>query len=138
MSRRGWAVILLLGIGVYLFVAVEATAADAERRRALEIGLRPGVILDATTAQLARGYMPPETLAHYEKNEFRNEIIDWPLGRGSLGREFAAQTERNARTLDVNEAGTVIDKATAKQPPYVYAIPFPGIDPSDPRARANR
>lgn len=96
--------------------------------------LRPGMVLDQTTATVAKDYLPQEIRAHYEKGEYRNEIIDWPRGRTTHGSAFAAQTERTAQTLTVDDLGTIVDRETGQQPPCIYGTPFPEIDPDDPRA----
>jgi len=113
-----------------------ALADDAKmaKKRAAEVGLQPGMTLDQSTASLAKGLMPAEILRHYESGEFKNKIADWPLGKGSMGPDFEAQTKRNAETLMVDDKGTIVDKASGKQPPYIYGTPFPKIDHSDPKA----
>jgi len=108
--------------------------ADMAKKRAAEIGLAPGMTLDSSTASLAKGLLPPEVLQHYEKNEYKNEILDWPASMGTLGPDFDAQTKKNAETLALDDKGSIIDKGTGKQPPYIYGTPFPKIDPSDPQA----
>ena len=130
MRRTVW--ILALS-GLFLAVPVLAQPGSSEKQQesAAEPVLRPGMVLDQTTASLAADYLPPEILAHYQRGEYRNEIVDWPLGKNKVAPIFAQQTKRNAGTLAVNEVGTIIEKATGKQPPYIYGTPFPNIDPSD-------
>ncbi len=119
-----------------LAVVAAAQVAGTESDRTLPAagGLRPGLVLDQTTAAVAKDYLPPEIFAHYEKGEYRNEITDWQPGRTTHGPAFAAQTERNAQTLTVDDLGTIIDKTTGQQPPYIYGTPFPKIDADDPSA----
>ena len=40
--------------------------------------ITPGMTLDSSTARAAKGLLPPEILAHYEKNEYVNQVVDWP------------------------------------------------------------
>ncbi len=129
--------IAVMALGAMCLGATDSAPAgdgEMERKRAAEIGLQPGMVLDRTTAALATNYLPPEILKHYESGEYRNEIVEWPPGKISLGPAFAAQTERNAETLTVDDLGTIVDKPTGKQPPYIYGTPFPKIDRSDPNA----
>src|SRR5882757_5830188 len=42
--------------------------------------------------------------------------------------------KKNETTLALDEKGSIIDKGTGKQPPYIYGTPFPKIDPSDQHA----
>jgi hypothetical protein len=108
---------------------------EMAKKRAAEVGLQPGMMLDQSTAALAKGLMPPEILAHYEKGEYANKIaVNYPANGGTLGPDFAAETARNAEKLTVDANGTIIDKTTGKQPPYVYGTPFPNVDAKDPQA----
>jgi len=121
---------------VFLALTIVAAPASGAGPRAGAAGkaLAPGTVLDETTAPLAAGLLPPELLAHYRKGEYRNKIADWPVGRGTMGPEFEAQTRRNAEVLTVDAEGTIVDKKTGRQPPFVYGVPFPKIDPADPTA----
>ena len=134
LKRSAFSVVV--GLTLVLASAAAALADDAEmaKKRAAEVGLQPGMMLDQSNAALAKGLMPPEILKHYEKGEYKNQIVDWPLGKGTHGPDFDAQTKKNAETLTLDEKGTIVDKATGKQPPYIYGTPFPTIDPKDPRA----
>lgn len=97
-------------------------------------GLRVGDYLDQTNAHLAKDLLPPEILKHYEKGEYRNRIVSYPVGTAKWEKSFLEATEKNATTLDVDERGTIVDKVTRKQPDFYYGIPFPHIDPNDPKA----
>jgi hypothetical protein len=79
--------------------------------------------------------LPPEILKHYQDGGYRNEIASWPEGIIYREKSFEESTRANAGRYDVDpDTGTIIDKATGKQPDYIYGIPFPNIDPADPRA----
>src|SRR2546430_12938184 len=72
------AVHVVLGLALLLSSGAPAFAEDAEmaKKRAAEVGLQPGMTLDQSTAALAKGLMPPEILKHYEKGEYKNQIVD--------------------------------------------------------------
>ena len=132
MRRFALAVVLSLpfvGAGVAL-----ADDAEMAKKRASEVGLQPGIVLDSSNAGLAKGLLPPEILKHYEKGEYKNEIVAWPAGVGTHGPDFDAQTKRNAESLTLDEKGTIVDKASGKQPPFIYGTPFPNVDSKDPSA----
>lgn len=97
-------------------------------------GLRVGDVLGPDNWQRARGLLPPEILEHYRKGEYRNRIVEYPLGQSHWEPSFLEATARNAKTLDVDERGTIVERTTGRQPPYYYGIPFPEIDPNDPKA----
>lgn len=97
-------------------------------------GLKVGDVLDQSNWQTAKDLLPPDILRHYEKGEYVNRIIDYPTGNLHWEKAFAEATAKNVNTLDVNDAGTIIDKKTGKQPEYYYGLPFPEVDPKDPKA----
>ena len=124
-----------------LIVAVVAAATVAsaqtnemEQKRQAEIGIQPGASLSAANAQLATGLLPPEILEFYKKDEWKNPVVDWPLGKMIHEKEFDEGTKANADKLDVDANGGIIDKTTKKQPPTIIGFPFPKIDPKDPNA----
>jgi hypothetical protein len=47
-----------------------------------------------------------------------------------------AASELNRGRFDINEEGTVVDKATGTRPAIITGQPFPDIDPNDPKAGA--
>src|SRR5882724_10207775 len=128
---------LLLFVSVFSGMSAAFAEDDAAmaKKKAAEIGLQPGMTLDQSTAALAKGLLPPELLAHYEKGEFVNKIAsNYPANGGTHGPDFDAQSKKNATTLDVDDNGTIIDKGNKKQPDYIYGTPFPTIDAKDPHA----
>jgi len=98
--------------------------------------LGPGDVLGPDTVAQAKDLLPPEILKHYEKGEYRNALVDYPLDNNHWERSFLEASEQNTRTLDVGDSGTIVEKGTGKQPAYVYGIPFPEIDAKDPKAAA--
>jgi hypothetical protein len=96
--------------------------------------LKPGDILNETNWQKAEGLLPPEILKHYQNGDYANMVADWPIGLYMWPPDFKAASEKNAGQLDVNDNGTIIEKGSNKQPPYIMGFPFPVIDPADPKA----
>src|SRR5206468_11345478 len=76
----------------------------------------------------------PEILRHYKNGEYVSKIVDWPQGTYVWDPQFKAATEANGDRYKINAAGTVVDKTTGQQPPFIYGLPFPHIDPKDPDA----
>jgi len=113
-----------------------APAPDQEMlaKRARETGLKAGDVLNKDNWELAKDLLPPEILRHYKDGEYVNKIIDWPAGTYKFDPQFKAATEANRGKYAVNPEGTVVDKATGKQPPLIYGLPFPDIDLKDPEA----
>jgi len=67
---------LVLSVIICVVICAVARATDDEmaKKRAAEVGLQPGMMLDQSTAVLAKGLLPPEILKHYESGEFANRI----------------------------------------------------------------
>jgi hypothetical protein len=105
------------------------TAASADE-------LKPGETLDKTNWEKAKGLLPEEILKHYRENEYVNKIVDWPADKFNFPPDFKAGTQANQGRFTTSPKGTILDKATGKQPPYVLGHPFPTIDPAAPDAAA--
>ena len=112
---------------VWMLLGVLALPAAAE-------GPKPGETLDKSNWQSAEGLLPPEILKHYRDGGYVNKIVDWPEDRYDMAPDFKAGSAANEGKLTTNPNGTIIDKATGQQPPYLIGHPFPTIDPSDPAA----
>src|SRR5262249_25821804 len=94
--------------------------------------LAPGTVLDASTASAADGLLPPDVVGRYKAGEFKNTMGAWPKA-APWEDAFAAASRQNAERYDVNDRGTIVDKATGKPAAGIYGIPF-AIDPQDPKA----
>src|SRR5581483_4297700 len=70
----------------------------------------------------------------YQKGEFLNEVAEPKAGVKLVDPGFLAAGADNKGKYTVNDAGTIIDPKTGKQPTYIYGPPFPDIDTSDPQA----
>jgi len=123
---------LVAAVAVVLCVGARPPAAAAAEEVAP--GLKVGDMLDQSNAQLAKDLLPPEILKHYEKGEYRNRIVAYPVGNAHWEKSFLDETEKNAGQLDVDARGTIVEKGSGKQPPYIYGIPFPVVDAKDPKA----
>jgi len=130
MTIRGIARgVIVLAAGLLLMVPAGRARAQEE----VAPGLKVGDTLDPSNAAAAKDLLPPEILKHYEKGDYRNKLVSYPLGV-HWEKSFRESTEKNAGQLDVDARGTIVEKGSNKQPPYVYGIPFPIIDANDPKA----
>jgi hypothetical protein len=117
-------------------VGLALLAGPARGADEVAAGLHVGDTLGQDNAERAKDLLPPEILKHYQGGEYRNKIVDYPIANNHWEKSFLDATEKNASTLDVNDAGSIVDAKTGKQPDYLYGIPFPSIDAKDPKAGA--
>jgi len=89
-----------------------------------------GEVLDETNWGKAEGLLPPEILRHYKNGEYANRVVPWD-GLMQWDPEWQEAVRSNERKLTVDEAGTIIDETTGKQPPHILGYPFPVIDPEE-------
>ncbi len=115
-------------IGALIFAASMVTSGVAGEE------LKPGMILNQQTWQLADGKLPPEILKHYKEGDYINPIVAWPKDFFVWPEDFFEATKANEGKYDIGAEGQVIEKATGKQPAYVLGFPFPTIDENDPNA----
>ena len=138
MTRMTVRMALVVGLATCVARAAwaQAPAADKEMlaKQGREAGLKAGDVLGKDNADLAKDLLPPEILRHYKNGQYTNKIIEWPLGIYKWDPGFKTASEANASKFTISPEGTVLDKATGKQPPFIYGLPFDKIDPKDPDA----
>ncbi len=93
---------------------------------------KTGEMIDQSNWQKADGLLPPEILRHYKEGEYANKFVDWPDSQYTWPTDLKAGSESNAGKFTTSPTGTILDKSTGTQPPYIIGHPFPNIDPSDP------
>ncbi|MBI4518353.1 MAG: DUF1329 domain-containing protein [Deltaproteobacteria bacterium] len=123
-------------IALFLVMSLAQAGAGGAQATPEEVapGLKLGDMLDQSNYQLAKELLPPELLKHYQTGEYRNRIVAYPTGNLHWEKAWEEASKQNVTQLDVDGRGTIIDKSTGKQPGYYYGIPFPNIDPNDPKA----
>ena len=114
-----------LAVATSITVLVLASAAGAE--------LKPGDVLEQSNADQASGLLPPEFFDAYKRGDFRHSIGTWSPDDLEKDPLFVEALEKNKGRYDLNEEGTIIDRATGGPAGYIFAWPFPEIDPADPK-----
>ena len=117
---------VLEAVAAALLIAIAAQAQE----------LKPGMTLGPDTAALAKDLLPADILAHYEKGEYVNPIVEWPEDVYTWPDDFLAASKTNAGKYDISANGDVIEKATGQSPAQIFGFPFPTVDPTDPNAGA--
>jgi hypothetical protein len=127
-------VMRLLTVTALLVVMRGFAVAGTDSAEEVAPGLKVGDVLDQSNWQLAKDLLPPEILKHYETGRYRNRVVAYPTGNARWEQSFLDATEQNAGQLDVDAVGSIVFKGSGKQPEYYYGLPFPNIDPEDPKA----
>ncbi|HSP96799.1 MAG TPA: outer membrane lipoprotein-sorting protein, partial [Candidatus Dormibacteraeota bacterium] len=78
--------------------------------------------------------LPDEFLDCYRRGDFHHRIGDFSIDRIGDDPVFRAAVDANRGRYALSPEGSIIDARTGQPPDYVYAWPFPDIDPSDPQA----
>ena len=129
MRRSAWWDVAFAAVAVALGCAV-ARGAEPPRTPTPATD----VVLGPDTWQQAVGLLPDEFLAAYRRGDYRHRIARYNLDLFGDDPVFRAAIEANEGRYDLDADGTIVDKTTGKPPDYVYAWPFPKIDPADPKA----
>ena len=80
-----------------------------------------GTMLTKDNWQIAQGMLPDEILEFYKKGEYANPILKLDaVNRSVVDPNMVAAAEKNRGRFDVDDAGTVIEKATGKRPPVKW------------------
>jgi hypothetical protein len=93
---------------------------------------KTGDMIDKDSWQKADGLLPPEILRHYKAGEYANKFVAWQTI--VLPPDFKASSDANEGKFTTSPEGTILDKTTGTQPPYIMGFPFPTIDEKDPAA----
>jgi len=110
------------------------TIAQQEAANLEKQGLRDGMMLDQSNAQLAEKLLPAELLSFYKKGEFMNPIMRYPTERRSDGDEWNKASAENEKFIELDANDNIVDKRTGKDPGNLQGYPFPKIDAKDPKA----
>jgi hypothetical protein len=124
MTRASRLLPLVLAAAILAGVTGNAVAAD----------FKTGEMVDKGSWQKAEGLLPPEILRHYKEGEYANKFVDWPVASTIVPPDFKAASDANEGKFTTSPEGTILDKATGKQPTYIMGYPFPTIDEKDPAA----
>lgn len=112
-------------------VVALAAAAGADLAPA---ALPPGAVLGPDNWEAARGLLPEEFLQAYRRGDFRHRVVAADVDRLADDPVFRAQLEANRGRYALDADGSIREAHSGAAPDYVYAWPFPDIDPADPQA----
>ena len=98
------------------------------------VDVKPGVVLDQSTADDAKNLLPPEIYNHYKKGEYTNRVVDFPDSKFQWDDGYQGASEWNREHVTLGASKQPVDKATGKRPEYLTGRPFPDIREDDPDA----
>lgn len=114
-------------VAALVVIALACTAAHAADAPTSDV-------VGPDTWEQARGLMPDEFLASYQRGDYRHRIGSYNLDPLADDPVFREVIESNKGRYELTDNGTIIEKATGRPPDYIYGWPFPAIDPADPKA----
>jgi len=127
MNVRPHARLTLLALAAGQIIAVVCNAAV----------LPNGVVLGPSNWERAKGLLPEEVLAHYQRGDYLNRILDLAaLPKAALlsPPDLLEISHSNHGRYALTPAGSIIDADTGAQPAYITGLPFDAVDPADPQA----
>jgi hypothetical protein len=121
---------LLVGMLAALAAALAAGSAAAEPIDEVPTGTKLG----KDNWEVAKGHLPDEILEFYKRGEYSNPIVQKPGNDWLVDPSFVAASQLNGGKYDIDDNGTVVDKATGQRPAVIAGLPFPDLQASDPKA----
>jgi len=94
----------------------------------------PGDVIDRTNWQKAEGLLPEPVLGWVKRgDELRVEELSFKPSE-YLPPAVAQSMTANVGRYDIDEDGVLVDVKTGSLPDFVEGLPFPQVDPKDPKA----
>jgi hypothetical protein len=93
--------------------------------------------LDANNWQEGKDLLPEPVLKHLQKGDYWFKVVpvDPAKFHHNYSKAFWDATESNAGKYDLDEKACGLkDKATGKIPDFVFGLPFPKVEKTDPKA----
>jgi hypothetical protein len=121
--------ISIFGIGCSLILSV------LTMEPAVRADVSPGDVIDKTNWQKAEGLLPEPVLNWIKKGDFVINIGELNYSEKEYF-EFSVKESLTANMglYEVNEKDIIIDAKTGKTPTFISGLPFPEVDPEDPKA----
>jgi len=124
---RGRAALMITFFGVISLITLQQPAASAE--------LAVGTVIDKTNAEQAEGLIPDPVLNWIKKGDGSMTVGEVPYELSDyLPPAAKAHLESNKGKYGVDADNLMVDLKTGKLPDFIDGMPFPEIDPEDPKA----
>lgn len=94
-----------------------------------------GTVIDRTNWAQVEGALPESVLNWLKTGDWVIEAKDLRFDPAEYFEGFAVKAfEKNKGRYDLDEGNGIIDVETGKPPKFIVGVPFPAIDPTDPKA----
>ena len=94
-----------------------------------------GDIIDSTNWEMAQGLVPDSIVDWVKKGDWVIEVSDLDFDLGEYYADFAMEAlEKNKGRYDVDPNNGIVHADTGGLPESIIGLPFPEIDPNDPKA----
>ncbi len=94
----------------------------------------PGDVLDRSNWQKAEGLLPDPVLNWIKKGDFILEIGDLHYNPADYFPPFAKEAMKtNVGKFEIGKDDSIIEVSTGQPPEHIVGLPFPKIDPDDPK-----
>ena len=95
----------------------------------------PGEVIDRTNWEKVEGWVPDSVLDWIKKGNWELQIEALNYDTSTYHTQFALEAfETNVGKYGLDDDAGIVDLETGKLPEHIVGIPFPGIDPKDPKA----
>ena len=94
-----------------------------------------GDIIDSTNWERVQGLVPDSVVDWVKKGDWVIEVSDLNFDPGEYYADFAMEAlEKNKGKYDVDTNNGIVHADTGRLPESIIGLPFPNIDPKDPKA----
>jgi len=92
-------------------------------------------VIDKTNWEKAEGLVPECLLSWLKEGDFVLNVGELNYDPKEYFVDYLIESfQTNREKYDLNEEDEIVEISTSKAPQYIVGIPFPGIDPNDPKA----
>lgn len=97
----------------------------------------PGDVIDKSNWEKAEGLLPGPVLEWVKKGDFVLNVGELHYNQAEYFVPAIKESmKRNVGKYELNDQDIIVDATTGKQPQFIEGLPFPKLDPNDPKAAA--
>ena len=124
MKRSSFLMILLLA-GVFVLHLTPPGVAD----------VAPGDVIDHTNWEKVQTLVPESVVTWVKEGRIVLDIGEVSYAPGDQLPDFVLQSRKaNTGKYDLDDEHWIVEEETGERTEYIVGIPFPEVDPADPKA----